>query len=81
MKVYRFEGGAIDWVIAENEDDAREVMLEQYGRGIDWTGIDGPVEVPGNAFLTIDLDPGRHTRTINQWLAEFPRGLLCSSEY
>ena len=91
MKV--FTNGDVDWVVAENVDDAWEVYLAHSGG--EREDFDGQEleEVPGDEPLKIWCGDDGHptephsdgsalvTQRAEQWAAQEPRGFLGSTEY
>ena len=91
MKVFTL--GDIDWVVAEDLEDAWKVYVEHNGgKREDFEG-DEMEEVPADKPLTIWCGPNGHpgeshvegnarvTQQASKWAAQEPRGFLASTEF
>jgi len=82
----------INWVIAESKEDAWNIWFETYGEKKedyieDYMNPSYWEELPLSTTLNIEisndfgLDSGKYTKTIEEWIKIYGRGLLCSTEY
>lgn len=82
LHVY-FDG--MDWIVAENEDDARALWLDYTGEKPE-DYIDGELyfeELSDDKKLRV-YDEDRSAsieQTCREWADQYGRGFLCSTEY
>ena len=69
-----------DWVIAEDSEDASKAWAETMGEEFD--SSDGWVQWLDDGPLRMrDEDGEWHEKTCAEWVKEYGRGMLCSTEY
>lgn len=85
MHIYTNE--VVDWVIAESEDDANQVLCEQHGYTLEQLADEGMLitaQWPDDKPLTLteeDAYPAKLTLLPAEWAAREGRCFLGSTQY
>ena len=75
--------GEVDWVVAENEEEVKKILVETYGPlDVEEMGDDFCKCEP-NEELRITMDDGATfvTKTMKEWIESQGKGFLCSTEW
>lgn len=85
LHVFEIDGGGIDWVVAESEDEAIRLLAREVGCPAHEYENAKCKQLPDDKVFTIMKDPYNDctgvTKTCAEWATENGKGFLASTEF